>query len=78
MPPAALGRPLPPILPWPCLQRGSTVIDPFVGTGSTGVAAIGADRVFTGITKITKHFATAVARITAAYEAAQAESLRHV
>lgn len=55
MQPAALGRPLPPILPWPCLQRGCTVIDPFMGTSST-----------------------IAARITAAYEAAQAESLRHV
>ncbi|WP_288486886.1 DNA methyltransferase [uncultured Novosphingobium sp.] len=57
---------------------GRTVIDPFMGTGSTGVAAIGAGRVFTGIEKNPKHFATAVARITAAYEAALAESPAHV
>lgn len=57
---------------------GRTVIDPFMGTGSTGVAAIGAGRVFTGIEKNPKHFATAVARITAAFEAAQTESPRHV
>jgi site-specific DNA-methyltransferase (adenine-specific) len=57
---------------------GRTVIDRFMGTGSTGVVAIGAGRVFTGIEKNLKHFATAVARITAASQAAQAESLRHV
>jgi site-specific DNA-methyltransferase (adenine-specific) len=57
---------------------GRTIIDPFMGTGSTGVAAIGAGRVFTGIEKNPKHFATAVARITAAYQAAQVESPRHV
>jgi len=57
---------------------GRTVIDPFMGTGSTGVAAIGAGRVFTGIEKNPEHFATAVARITAAYEAALAESPAHV
>ncbi len=57
---------------------GRTVCDPFMGSGTTGVAAIRAGRVFTGIEKNPEHFATAVARITAAYEAAQAESLQHV
>lgn len=47
---------------------GRTVIDPFMGTGSTGVAAIRQGKIFTGIEKNPKHFATAVARITAAWE----------
>lgn len=51
---------------------GNTVIDPFMGTGSTGVAAISAGRIFTGIEKNPKHFATAVERITAAWEQSRA------
>lgn len=46
---------------------GRTVCDPFMGTGSTGVAAIRAGRIFTGIEHNPQHFETAVARITAAY-----------
>lgn len=45
---------------------GETVCDPFMGTGSTGVAAIRAGKRFTGIEKDPAHFATAVARLTAA------------
>lgn len=51
--------------------NGQTVCDPFMGTGSTGVAAIRAGKVFTGIEKNEAHFATAVARIEAAWEIAQ-------
>lgn len=47
---------------------GASICDPFMGTGSTGVAAIRAGRTFTGIEKDPRHFATAVARITAAIE----------
>jgi DNA methylase len=47
---------------------GNTVCDPFMGTGSTGVAAIRAGKIFTGIEMNEKHFATAIDRITAAYE----------
>lgn len=47
--------------------KGRTVCDSFMGTGSTGVAAIGAGRIFTGIERNPKHFDTAVARITAAW-----------
>lgn len=47
--------------------NGGTVCDSFMGTGSTGVAAIGAGKIFTGIERNPKHFDTAVARITAAY-----------
>lgn len=51
--------------------QGNTVIDPFMGTGSTGVAAIRTGKVFTGIEKNPDHFLTAVDRIAAAYQAAQ-------
>jgi site-specific DNA-methyltransferase (adenine-specific) len=47
--------------------NGSTLIDPFMGTGSTGVAAIRAGKIFTGIEKNPKHFRTAVARISDAW-----------
>ncbi|HEX8300387.1 DNA methyltransferase [Sphingomonas sp.] len=50
---------------------GETVCDPFMGTGSTGVAAIRAGKRFTGIEHNPQHFATAVDRITAAVEAAR-------
>lgn len=45
---------------------GDSVCDPFMGTGSTGVAAIRAGKRFTGIEKNPSYFATAVQRITAA------------
>lgn len=46
--------------------RGDSICDPFMGTGSTGVAAIRAGKRFTGIEHDPAHFATAVARVTAA------------
>lgn len=46
---------------------GQTICDPFMGTGSTGVAAIRAGRIFTGIEHNAKHFETAVARCSAAW-----------
>lgn len=52
---------------------GQTVCDPFMGTGSTGVAAIRAGRTFTGIEHNPKHFQTAVQRITDAWVAQQQE-----
>lgn len=45
---------------------GETVCDAFMGTGSTGVAAIRAGKRFFGIEHNPKHFETAVARILAA------------
>jgi site-specific DNA-methyltransferase (adenine-specific) len=45
---------------------GETVCDPFMGTGSTGVAAIRAGRSFVGIERNPKHFETACRRIEAA------------
>ena len=53
---------------------GQTVCDPFMGSGTTGVAAIRAGKVFTGIEQNPDHYATAVARITAAWEATQQEA----
>ncbi|WP_068091027.1 DNA methyltransferase [Novosphingobium rosa] len=46
---------------------GETVCDPFMGTGSTGVAALRAGKRFYGIEKNPQHFETAVARISAAW-----------
>lgn len=48
---------------------GSTVCDAFMGTGSTGVAAIGAGKVFAGIENDPDHFETAVRRVREAFEA---------
>lgn len=48
---------------------GATVCDPFMGTGSTGVAAIRAGKRFEGIEHNPTHFATAVQRVTEAYVA---------
>lgn len=52
---------------------GDSICDPFMGTGSTGVAAIRAGRIFTGIEKNPKHFDTAVVRCTAAWQERQAK-----
>lgn len=51
--------------------NGNTVCDSFMGTGSTGVAAIRAGKVFTGIEHNERHFKTACDRIGAAYAEAQ-------
>ena len=48
--------------------NGQTICDPFMGTGSTGVAAIKAGKIFTGIELNPKHFETAVRRIGVTYE----------
>jgi hypothetical protein len=45
---------------------GERICDPFMGTGSTGVAAIRAGKRFVGIEKNPKHFETACRRIEAA------------
>lgn len=51
---------------------GQTICDPFMGTGSTGVAAIRAGRNFTGIEHNPAYFETAAARLSAAWEARKA------
>lgn len=48
---------------------GTSICDPFMGTGSTGVAAVKAGRRFVGIEKSERHFLTACDRIRAAVEA---------
>lgn len=48
--------------------QAQSICDPFMGTGSTGVAAIKAGKIFTGIEHNPVHFETAIARISAAYE----------
>lgn len=45
---------------------GETVCDPFMGTGSTGVAAIRAGKRFFGIEQNERHFMTAADRISKA------------
>ena len=44
--------------------EGETVCDPFMGSGSTGVACIRTGRRFVGIEKDPTHYATALKRIT--------------
>jgi len=54
---------------------GDTVCDPFMGTGSTGVAAIRAGKRFVGIELNPAFFETAVARIRAAVDSVQRERM---
>lgn len=44
-------------------QPGQTILDPFMGSGTTGVAAVLADRDFIGIEQDENHFALACRRI---------------
>lgn len=46
-------------------NRGEIVLDPFMGTGTTGVAALRLGRDFIGVEKDEKYFATAKARLGA-------------
>lgn len=48
--------------------RGQIVLDPFMGSGSTGVAAVQSGMQFIGIEKDEDHFKTAAKRIKFAYE----------
>jgi len=47
------------------VPAGATVLDPYMGSGSTGIAAIRTGRKFIGIERDPKHFANAVQRIRA-------------
>lgn len=47
---------------------GSSICDPFMGTGSTGVAAVRAGKRFVGIEHNPKYFQIAVERISTAFE----------
>ena len=48
-------------------QRGETILDPFMGSGTTGVAAVQMGRSFIGIEREPKYFDIAVKRIEQAY-----------
>jgi site-specific DNA-methyltransferase (adenine-specific) len=55
------------LMSW-CMERakvpaGATVLDPYMGSGTTGIACLRTGRNFIGIEKDPKHFATAVARL---------------
>jgi site-specific DNA-methyltransferase (adenine-specific) len=52
-------------------NEGNTVIDPFMGSGTTGVAAVQAGRTFIGIEKEQQYFDIACQRINEAYAGRQ-------
>jgi site-specific DNA-methyltransferase (adenine-specific) len=61
-------KPLP-LMKW-CLEflpRAETILDPFMGSGTTGVAAVKLGRRFIGIEREPKYFEIACRRIEAAY-----------
>lgn len=45
------------------VPEGATVLDPYMGSGSTGIACLRTNRHFIGVECDPKHFATAVARL---------------
>ena len=45
------------------VPEGATVLDPYMGSGTTGIACLRTNRNFIGIEKDAKHFATACARL---------------
>jgi site-specific DNA-methyltransferase (adenine-specific) len=49
-------------------QPGDTILDPYAGSGTTGVACVRLGRRFIGYERDPKHFATAVRRLQAARE----------
>ena len=62
-------KPLPLIVEWVTLfsDPNETILDPFMGSGTTGVACIRTDRKFIGIEIDPTYFAVAVKRIEAEY-----------
>jgi DNA modification methylase len=50
------------------LQSADTILDPFMGSGTTGVACIQTGRQFIGIEKEPKYFDIAVKRIQRAWD----------
>ncbi len=58
------------LMRWSIMQLDSpqTILDPFMGSGSTGVAAVGLGRQFTGIEREPKYFDIACRRIQAALD----------
>ena len=58
------------LMAW-CIEKAGpaqTILDPFMGSGTTGVAAIQLGRTFTGIERERKYFDIAVSRIQRAYD----------
>ena len=59
-------------IPLRCLQAtsfvGGLVLDPFMGSASTGAACITAERTFVGIEKDERYFDVAVSRIRRAWQ----------
>lgn len=53
------------------LITGETIVDPFMGSGTTGVAAIQLGRKFTGIERDAGYFKIACQRIEQAYAQGQ-------
>ena len=47
------------------VPQGAVVLDPYMGSGTTGIACVRTGRNFVGIEKAPKHFATALARLAA-------------
>jgi len=57
-----------PLMAW-CMDKakvpaGAVVVDPYMGSGTTGIACIRTGRRFVGVEKDPAHYATALARIT--------------
>ena len=53
------------LMEW-CLSfiKGQTILDPYMGAGATGVAAVRLERKFIGIEKVEKYFDIALRRIS--------------
>ncbi len=49
------------------VPKGATVLDPYMGSGTTGVACANTGRAFIGIERDEHYFAIASERIAAAY-----------
>ncbi|OEJ13092.1 hypothetical protein BFL38_00565 [Brachyspira hampsonii] len=54
-------------------DENNTILDPFMGGGSTGVACINTNRKFIGIELDDEYFDTAVKRVSKAYQDKQEE-----
>lgn len=59
-------------------KRGDTILDPFMGSGSTGIAALRMGMKFVGMEIDTLHYATACARIRAEFESNESSELHEL